>query len=255
MIYIFEDNSNADISKLFRVGYTEDIHKKFVYAQGNGNITKYVMQNIYKEDFIIVYMDMIPGNLDCVTIYKDLRTLSYENNFKIIVIPIVCAEYYMLKSLKDKMYLFKDENEVRRCIDKVPHISSKIAKDDRYKNYCKNFEKYCKILLKFETTKECIKPFNIKESKNGQYYREDCICEINSELCTNDSLISKCYKLWLEYKYIPFRGIIDKEKNVNIEGSWEAHRELVEQYNNFVSEYRKLDTNNLSKYKFIKPIK
>lgn len=59
MIYIFEDNENADISVLFREAYkvyNKDL--KFIYTLGNGKLYKETKEQLklYPKEEIAAYM-------------------------------------------------------------------------------------------------------------------------------------------------------------------------------------------------------
>lgn len=60
MIFVFEDNKDAPLSKLFQIPYS-DINK-FVYVSGNGFLFSEVssLLNNTIED-ILVFMDLVPG--------------------------------------------------------------------------------------------------------------------------------------------------------------------------------------------------
>lgn len=121
MIYIFEDHPDADISKLFKSAYNNNNINNFIYAKGNGNLVDKINYYISKTtDKIIVFMDTIPGNKDCYSIYREIRLISIKHNCRVIVLPIICSEYYMIKSIKNKD-IFKDREEINRCMNLTLH--------------------------------------------------------------------------------------------------------------------------------------
>lgn len=101
MIFVFEDNEEDIISKFFRKAYPVQFTDSFVYAKGNGNI-KNIVSDLLKisTENIVVYMDMIPGNKETAKIYKSLRDMSFKSQYRLVVLPVVCMEYYLVKSLK-----------------------------------------------------------------------------------------------------------------------------------------------------------
>ncbi len=102
MIVIFEDKMDDLLSNLFRSAYS---NCSFIYSNGNGNLETLVRHYLDSSDeFIMVYLDTIPDNKDTINIYKTLARISRRNNFRVIVMPIVCAEYYFISSLSYEVY-------------------------------------------------------------------------------------------------------------------------------------------------------
>lgn len=255
MIYIFEDHPDADISILFKSAYSDDKIKNFIYAKGNGNLVDNVKDSLLKTtDMIVVFLDTIPGNKDCYSLYREISFISKKNNYRIVILPIVCAEYYMIMSIKDTS-MIKDFMEIDRCIRKEPHITSCLMEYIDKARYCKNFEKYCKYLLKYNAVKDCIKPYNKSSDINGEYYRKNCLCQKNTVDCIQKTLSEKAISLLAAYKYVPSGSIAVNVKNLTEEEIWDIHRELVDEYNDFTDKYILADSKALNKYKKIKYIK
>ena len=255
MIYIFEDHPEADISLLFKSAYSEKVAKNFIYAKGNGNLADKVNSCLLNTtDMIIVFMDMIPGNKDCYTIYRELCCISKKNSNRVVVLPIICAEYYMIQSIQNED-MFIDAVEVDRCINKIPHITSNLMKHPDKAKYCKNFEKYCKYILRYNTAKDCLKPYNKNSDINGEYYRKTCTCQVSTVDCVQKPLSEKAIDLLLSYQYVPGGSIALNVKNLAEKDIWDIHRELVDEYNAFADEYILADSNSLNKYKKIGYIK
>ena len=256
MIYIFEDHPEADISLLFKSAYNGKIANSFIYAKGNGDLVDKVRSCLLNTaDMIVVFMDTIPGNKDCYTIYRELGHISKKNNNRVVVLPIICAEYYMIKSIQNEE-LFIDMDETNRCINKIPHITSKLMKYTDKARFCKNFEKYCKYILKYNTSKDCLKPYNKIDDINGEYYKESCTCEMSTSDCLQKTLSEKAINLLVSYKYVPSGSIAVNVSDVTEADIWDIHRELVDEYNSFVDEYRLANTNSSeNKYKKIGYIK
>lgn len=255
MIYIFEDNSDADISVLYKKAYDKDIIHKFVYAEGNGRIKENVNNYLsITSEKIVVFMDTIPGNKDCFRIYSELSYISRNNNYRVVVLPIICAEYYMIKSIKNKQ-LFIDKEEVDNCINKHPHILSKLLKYPDKAKYCRNFEKYCKYILKYNVNSDCLKPYSKEKDINGEYYRKDCECEKFDFKCKESSLLNKAVNLLIEYKYVPSGSGIQAVKDLTEEELWDVHKILVDEYNQFVDVYKAADEDSFNnKYRKLKYI-
>lgn len=241
MIFIFEDHPDSDISVLYRSAYNEDILRQFVYAKGNGNLEYEVRHYLLNtSENVIVFMDMIPGNRACNRIYNKLKLIARKNNYRVIILPIICAEFYMIKSIRN-MNLFIDVQEVINCLDKQPHFLSNLMKDADIAKYCKNFEKYCKFILKYNVKNNCLKPFNQEQGKNGEYYRSACRCSVATEECDQLQLVDKAINLLYAYKYVPSGSRVVNVENLTENEMWNVHRKLVDEYNIFVKKYREVD--------------
>lgn len=78
MIWVFEDKSDDLLSILFQNAYSCN---NFVYAEGNGKLVKTIENLLDKtSESIIVFLDVVPDNLNSVRIYRSLRKLSRKNN-------------------------------------------------------------------------------------------------------------------------------------------------------------------------------
>jgi len=255
MIYIFEDHSNADISRLFKAAYDDEKQKNFIYAEGNGNLADkagYYLAN--STETIVVFMDAIPDNKECYRIYREISCMSKRNGFRIVLLPIVCAEYYMIKSIRH-LDMFADLGEVDRCIAKIPHITSKLMSNKYKARYCRNFEKYCKYIIRYNVSKTCIKPYNIDQDINGEFYKGACTCQKSTSDCVEEPLSQKAERLLLSYKYVPSGSIATNVKNLTEKEIWDVHRKLVDEYNDFVNEYIAVNPKELNKYHTFKYIK
>lgn len=97
MIFLFEDKEEDTLSCLLRRTF-DTAHIKFAYANGNGRLVEKATELLAKEDIIIVLLDTVPANKSIRDVYLSLRRLSRQNDFRIIVWNIVCAEYYFIKA-------------------------------------------------------------------------------------------------------------------------------------------------------------
>lgn len=161
MIFVFENKKDDLLSVLFRASYS---NCSFIYANGCGNLESCVEDNLSKsDDSILVFLDTIPDNKNTVNIYKNLRRLSRKNDFRIVVMPIVCAEYYFIRSLRREYFI--DDTGVDICINKMFWKNSALVSDSDRK-FVKNFEKYCKLIL-FKSVKDCIKHTRYEDNSNS----------------------------------------------------------------------------------------
>lgn len=53
-------------------------------------------------------MDLVPNNINLVQVYKKLSKKSQKSNYRIIVFPLVCAEYYFICTLAKHTILDKE---------------------------------------------------------------------------------------------------------------------------------------------------
>ncbi len=97
MIYIFEDKADDLISLLFKAGYSEKTASMFIYTNGNGALiseAKKQLQNIPNSEKICVFIDMAPGNKELYGIYRGLMKIAKQYTDRMIIMPLICAEYY-----------------------------------------------------------------------------------------------------------------------------------------------------------------
>lgn len=231
--YLFEDNENADLSVLFRecVEDTSCIY----YAYGNGKL-KSVCNEIAKDnDFVIVFMDIVPDNRTTRKLYHDLRR-EFTKAGNCIIMPILCAEHLFLESIKDKPELFINYDETKRCLSGCNVADSEwLCELNKQKGFKKtSYEKYCKNIIRFNTSRACLNPASEDIKGSGYYYRNNCGCDNCAE---QSQLQLKSLKYVVQYKVIPELKISQKIEKIGFEELFDIHDEMVENYNKFVLEY------------------
>lgn len=257
MIYIFEDNEEDIQCKFFAQGYPKEVSKTFLYAKGNGNIydiAEHYLKNT--SEMIMAYLDMVPGNRDIITIYNKLRKLSLDNNDRFVVMPLICAEYYLIKSLVESQVM-EDHTGVDICINKDVYMNSPLIKTQNDVQFCKNFEKYCKLIL-IKNLRTCANHSGKETNPNyGNYYLKDCLCNVGDFFFKEEKNYNKVRRYLREFEYIPENSYIEVQvnKSLKIEELWAIHRKLVTEFNEMVDYYRENDTVTSKKYKKIRPIK
>lgn len=257
MIFVFEDNEEDIISKFFKKAYPDNIANTFVYAKGNGNI-KSIVNNllISTTDEIVVYLDTIPGNKETAKIYKALRDISIKSNYRLIILPLVCMEYYLIKALKDSQVM-RDPTGVDICINKDLYFNSPLISSPDDKDFVKNFEKYCKLIL-IKNLKECASHSG-KTTVDcyGAYYHNDCLCKYKEADCIMERLLSKLSVFLSQFECIPEGSILNNIRRLSVDNLWDIHRKLVQYYNEMVDYY--INSGNIavnvSQYAKIKVIK
>lgn len=254
MIFVFEDHEEDIISKFFRQAYPNDIADRFVYAKGNSNI-KGIVNKLLSDtnDTIVVYLDTVPGNKETVKIYRDLQKISRREQFRLVVLPVVCMEYYLIKALYDSQVMIEHVG-VDICLNKDLYFNSPLIATMEDNTFVKNFEKYCKLIL-IKNLKRCAcHSGKMTEECYGAYYQNDCFCSYTDNACIEELLIKKIIRFIHQFEYIPKGNIISNEIEQNQIEIWDIHRELVYEYNKMVDYYINSGVVDISQFKKITEI-
>lgn len=260
MIVVFEDDERDIMSRFFQQAYPKTISQNFIYARGNGKIEEIVNNKLQQTtENIVVYLDTIPGNKCTQKIYTKLCGISRKSNYRVIVLPVICMEYYMVRFLQQSQVMI-DHTGVNICINKDIYFSSPLIKTTDDKEFVKNFEKYCKLILK-KNVKECALHGEIQNiQKKYQYYLGDCYCPYKQKDCHEEMIKEKLGEFLSQFDCVP-SGVSNvgkrKIKTINLNKIWDIHRKLVNEYNAMVEYYKQNGGSNidLSQYKTINPIK
>lgn len=250
MIYLFEDNEKDLISILYKSIYGSNMIRNFRYCNGNGNLCKTTKDELNKHnDSIAVFMDTIPGNRDIIRIYNELKSLSLKSNNRVIVFPIVCSEYYFIKSILDKNVI-EDYTGIDICISKKPYFKSPLIQSEEDRRFCKNFEKYCKLILK-KNLHNCAKHTSLNNDKYGIYYKSDCLCSSELASCKILDIEAKSFDLVKQYPCFPKLYTVTNLVKFSERDIIQIHRRLVDEFNSMVDIYTNEDIANIHKYKHI----
>ncbi len=251
---IFEDDERDDIQRLFRESYSIDCNN-IIWSQGSSNII-HKIENLGYDNEYFVFMDLVPDNVET---YKSYRKISGLKNlgYKIIIFPIPCAEYFMIKAFIDMGVLDKD-NVPEELINKDIYYNSEFIHTDKDIRYINTFERFCKRVLA-SLNKECLRKSSEddREQNNlkGSIYREDCPCIHNT--CLDMTLKIKSFHLLKQYPCIPSGSIHKSVSRLTWNDCIKLHRKLIDDYNNQVQMYRdykgksKIDLSS-KKYKLAK---
>jgi len=256
MKFIFEDDERDIISVFFRQAYPNEKSEEFIYARGNANIEdkiKYQLENTVEE--IVVFLDMVPGNREIIKEYRRYSKISRDNGYRVIILPIVCAEYYLIKSLKDTIAV-ESNIGVDICINKDVYFDSPLIQSEQDKVFCRNFEKYCKLIL-IKNMKYCASHSGKTIcDAYGAYYLEDCICRYSDDECRqNKDKIEKAVEFIREYPCVPNGSYDKKMKELSLQDVWSIHKMLVDEFNQMNDKYMETDVENANRYKHISEIK
>ena len=243
MLYLFEDDSRDILSKLYMEAYPEKMRRNFIYVRGNGELYK-TAKNYLQYSDIAVFIDMVPDNDTCREIYIDLVGLSKDKNIKnrLLIFPIVCSEFYMIKSLyKYTQYIDKHHADVNICLNKGDYRKSSIYIHKG--KPCKSFEKYCKAVLIRHVT-DCVKHTSrfddgTTNEKYGLYYCEDCLCDKSSDTCEVKGLKKKAIELLSVYDIVPSNSLAINKTCIDND-IINIHRKLVDDYNAMLAKYEAL---------------
>lgn len=215
---LFEDERSSLIAQLLRVYYPGTDNVMLDYSCGNGNIEYYVGQYLNKPDFAVCcYLDVVPDNKVSLRIYKNLKSLAEISEGRLIVIPIVCAEYSFLRSLiSSKQPVFLNSTRIESLLLKEPYtISPPLPKGGNMKNY----EQYCKNILSQEVAACChIRARGPVNLKFRVYNDVNCRCLRPFLMCSDLSIEHKA-KLLAEF----YPGILlAKAYGNNVKRIWDC---------------------------------
>ncbi len=255
MIYVFEDDERDPLPQLFIKAYDKRLSDKFIYTRGNGNVYNKVETLLLStDDTIVVYLDTVPGNLDTRRIYTKLSNLSVRNGNRVIVLPVICSEYYFIKSVEYENVI-TSQDDLRICIDRKPYFISQLLNGESEKKYCSSYEKYCKLILK-KAAIDCIR----NSRDNGKnvyfrwYYNQDCKCGMPFEDCKDKQLAVKSMDFLNSFPCVPVGSAAMNGKVWTLDELWNIHRNLVNEHNKLCEALMEAepDINKKNMYKLIR---
>lgn len=233
MVLLFEDNVNTPSSRLLRsCHYGDSVH----FANGNYNLAKEAERLSDLGHSVVVFIDLSVNRTETVMIYNSLSK-KFKSSKSILVLPIICIEFYLLKMLYNHGFLSTAEFKCKEVVDVQDLLHNFVTDITGYSIECSLEKQYKYILDEVGHLKHCY----INKSKKGKFYVQGCQCD--NTYCKSfkqASLMKKaeCFYTTLpvffmapDYKkYIEELGI-----NINIEKA-----SLVDIYNNLVSLHIKL---------------
>lgn len=242
MRYIFEDSPNSALSKFYMMNVDSNHTDKFWFTNGNGGLydaaEKWLKK--YESEYIILFIDMVPGNKEITGIYKQLRALSRSKGLRLIIIPIVCFEYYLISSAystidinDNHINIVLNKSEYWKCNEFIKYISEKSNSDILRKN---SFENYCKWVLEFKVHK-CMRIGKTADyENNSQYYKQDCVCDkYTCGIQTGLTLEEKSRLFTLRFPVISrYFGVLNLHEFSSIYEILDRHKSLIDEYNEWV---------------------
>lgn len=226
---MFEDKSDSALSKLLACAYNDTLKSEFekviIFSDGDRNIRSKLAE--YLEGNIIVYVDVVPDNVHTIEAYKEVEDYVLSSNItdRVIVMPIPCIEYYVIKAFCKFEY-----DEVKSVIDKQNYRDILYSHRGR-RLRVKSFEKYCKSVL--NNYLSCF--------DSGYVYEADCYCP----KVRDNQILEECIcgnqlnKAWMVITELPAfvnndRNIYFKTKSVNLR---EVKMRLIQEYNKLAENF------------------
>lgn len=258
-VIVFEDYKTDVLSRLYTSIY--DGSAEFIrFSGGNGKLTSEVERLLsYRSDiFVIVILDMVPENSDIVTIYNNLKmlgTVHSEFSGRYIIIPDICAEYRFIEAFQD-LKLFQSQEDLELCLKKGDYKSSTVLNKHFPEEsvYHKNFEKYCKFILKY-TVRDCASSDSVENDLFQKFYLENCECK-DCDI-SKDRLENKSCKY---VNTLPFVSNLNLIEGIKLEGVitykelHALHVKLVDEFNKWVDIYKTIYKRPGKRFRHITPM-
>lgn len=250
MKYIFEDKESDELSILFRSAYPSSVTSNFMYSNGNSLLVNKAKEALeIDDDLIFVFLDTVPSNKDINLAYKNLCDLSRENDLRVIVFPIVCAEYYFIKFVANYRHFILDDDTVRLCINKDFFFNSSLLQiDAESAKFARNFKRFCKVVLMNKTV--LLSCFH-KVDNHTKFFESDCLCDSSLIDCIDMPIKQKALNYVREFPCFP-SGLFLNEHICNMKEIISIHRRLVDEFNSWVDRYKSIDRNSGRRYNNIK---
>lgn len=232
--YFFEDNAVAALSTFFSEAYPNS--RDLVYVGGDANIYTAVESFLRegRDNFAVVYLDLVPDNMVLRMVYSDLSDLSKDLDYRCIVFPIVCAEYYYIKHLL-KYGVCKDVTVLAPSISQRSYPSKEWLSVHNPKSYS-NYEHLCKLYAERFVNPCASIPRTGRVKQAHRYTTGSCLCDDCNKLRT--ALEQKALEYVKEFPYPPYNPKLGMRKATE-EERWEAHRKCVAAFNAWSDELSK----------------
>lgn len=247
MKYLFEDKATDAISRFYQAACSNSICKNLYYSNGNGELFAEAYLLLNAGECVCVFIDMVPDNFEVFTIYRELCELATEEEFlgKLIIMPIFCSEYLMLSYLYRFMpHTCSNPQVVKDCLCVRPWRKSEILQTTTDIKFCKNFEKYCKLVLK-KCFIDCV-------AGKGSFYTDACRCPQAIQECIDMCLFDKSSNFIRMYPCFPRSDSVVGTK-LNAQTVINLCTSFCEIYNRAVDLFQADDTRANTHYRKIKP--
>lgn len=239
MVYLFEDKKDSVLSRLFIEAFESSVKKDIIFKGNNSELQPAVEFYLNSEEEVAIFVDLVEDNSNTVGIFRNLWRIQLENPDIIKVVPLICSEYYLLRSIENTK-LVTNRRILDICLHSLCH-----REDTEWVNQKKNrkvsFEHYCKHVIK-QGLVDC---FRVKgrQKREKFYYEQPCICTdpFNTDICFEQSIIDKALKYVKEYPVLPFGSTLLYKRKMSEEMYRDYiikrityHNTRVRQYINFM---------------------
>lgn len=255
MKYIFEDAEWSPTANLIRSAYPGEKQEDLIFTGGNGNILPYLTNEVNESGkYAAVYLDVSPGNSGIIQLYEMIAEFSVKHNYNVVVLPIPCAEYYLIKLL-DNLGMITDRIGVDLAINKGYFKWAEFVKQYPKHKY-KYFEHYCKAIVG-ENIKQCAKMSGVSGKNHAEvFYKDNCPCKYGAGGCDLQiTLREKGCQYTGMYECFPTGSYIQNSKSISPVSIWDIHRSLVDEFNKMCDRYAMADNAHNFKYKHIEAMR
>lgn len=206
----------------------------------------YAIEEVENGKKVVIYLDMVPGNIGIQQIYQRLKVVSELNENRLLVIPIYGSEYLFIKAFSD-LDIFKDKVSIQICLEKINYLDSPLYTSIKTRQDYRTFERYCKLILERNTincactsSRVLLRGYGyIKNTLKNYFYENDCkyIIKCNEILKVDDKIkrVLKCFDL------IPNGNRLLEAQSCSWYEAWECHLEAIKELNNFIEEVKDRD--------------
>ena len=168
MKIIFEDSRKSPISRLL---LGSSAGKDMIFCEGYRGMPKAIKSAIKNGEDAIVYIDVSPHNENTSGMFDKINSID-SNGHKVIIVPIICAEYILLRMLVHYGYLddiCKNDSELLELIiGYVVELTNGVIGEG------KSLERVCKHIIENHLP-WCLQN---KQNKPGKFLCKDCDCEV-----------------------------------------------------------------------------
>lgn len=236
MRYLLEDNPKSALSHLYHLAFNPAIISvdEIEFVGPNGEVKDRAKTDLEKtEEDIAVFIDLIVDNIDTVDCFRELWEIKKAYPTRIKVVPRICSEYYLLKSVENTP-LVKDRELLNRCLYGRCHLQD-IQWVQSKKGHT-SYEQYCKHTVK-RALLDCFR----KKGKRDRFYISlDCLCNYPYNICTDKTLVEKAISYVELHKIFP-KGSYIPSKSVVTDSSYEEYIAwFIRRHNKKVRDYMRL---------------
>ncbi|MDO5150612.1 MAG: hypothetical protein Q4D76_14675 [Oscillospiraceae bacterium] len=234
MVLLFEDNPNTPSSRLFKSCLFGD---NIYFSNGNHNLAAVAANLANEGNSVIVFVDVSVNSIKTKMVYNALAK-RFKDDEHILVLPIICIEYYILRMLCNHGFL----DFVQFQTKEMQSLLQNFVVDITGEPIDKSLEKqYKHILSEIGNKKHCYINRMANNGMRGRFYMCDCPC--TESHCTDYKKASIGYKAESLYSTLPVFFVDEayrkrfKELGLNSD----IHStDLKDTYNSLVKLYTKL---------------